>query len=390
VITSLGPDGYIDGRQGYVLDAYGGIHPWGGAPSLPSPAHFDADQARGLDVHYTCITSPRSSNPAIRCPIALGASIAGQRIPDGVTVLDSDGYMHTAGGTDNSPGPAPHVGHDIYEALHRELGPDAYTYSVARYGIVQGLQGGFTPSWSGYSDFGGQDVLRDIMLAAAEGGTATAQPVSPDAMDAFGLATVDLHTVSNWVPVVRQDRALDCEAAATASALQGAGAGVSQDWVQSQFPVDSRPAVTSGGRVVEWGDPYADFVGNVDGSQANLTGYGIYYPWVVTAAQRAGHRALGGQGWSTHDIFGHLDLGHRVVIWTDVNFDGAPASSYTAFDGRVVPFKYGEHAVTLYGVDFGAGTVSVMDDAEGVDRTFSISQFQSLWSTFGEMAVVVE
>ena len=36
-------------------------------------------------------------------------------------------------------------------------------------------------------------------------------------------------------------------------------------------------------RPVDWGDPYAAFVGNVDGSETRYTGYGVYYPPIAAA-----------------------------------------------------------------------------------------------------------
>jgi hypothetical protein len=37
-----------DGRGGYLLDGYGGLHPFGGAPRLHNPHYGRGDRARGL------------------------------------------------------------------------------------------------------------------------------------------------------------------------------------------------------------------------------------------------------------------------------------------------------------------------------------------------------
>ncbi|HKR99707.1 MAG TPA: C39 family peptidase [Candidatus Dormibacteraeota bacterium] len=399
-----------DAVQGYILDEHGGVNPFGGAPRLTIPAYWpDWDVAAGLDVHLS----------------ASGA-------PDGLLVSDVSGGLHYAG---NYPvvrlAPAYHAGHAVYQRIGRTN--DGRLYTVMRYGQVvpmggrdlsrmpmnaagpsgaralsaQGLQplwlaeDGSTPSpvqllqplspfWSGYSDWGRWDILRDIAIMRSDNLLPTPEPMSPAAADQLQNALTDLHTVSLPAPSLRQSMPLDCEAAATAAALRTLGVGTTQAWVMSQLPVDQRAAQLSGGRPVRWGDAWTSFVGNVYGSENNFTGYGVYWQPIVDIVQRAGRTAFGGQGWAINDLFAELDRGHPSVIWINNSYHHVNPSYWTGWDGATVPYTLGDHAVLLYGVNFEASSVQIMDVAHGTFRSFSIAQFTDFMSTYNNMAVVVQ
>jgi hypothetical protein len=80
------------------------------------------------------------------------------------------------------------------------------------------------------------------------------------------------------VPVYRQAMNLDCETAALQMALAYYGHYYSQSDLFSLENPDTRPPVASNGLIHQWGDPYTNFVGNVNGTDRfPPTGYGIYY-----------------------------------------------------------------------------------------------------------------
>jgi len=190
-------------------------------------------------------------------------------------------------------------------------------------------------------------------------------------------------------PTHHQEMPLDCESAALAVALQTRGFALTQNWVFDQLPKQPQRAVVSRGRPVAWGDPYAAFVGNVDGSETNYTGYGVYYPPIAAVAARAGATTDARTGWTTSAIELQIQLGHPVVVWTNFNFAYSGTSTWTAWDGRVVPYTTAEHAVTVIGFDSRAGTVTVIDVGVGLRRTISAAQFSSAIATFGGMGVAV-
>ena len=362
VVTSRDANGLPDGRQGYVLDGYGGIHPFGGAPVLSGPYWPGWDIARGLEIH-----------------------LDGSGRPDGGWILDGWGGIHSFGAAPPLTSPADYLpGRDLALKLHLAAGTP---YVVRRFGAV-GAPASLAPSWQGYGDWGGWDILRDTVLLQPTDPSPAAQPVSLAAAIAYRMQA-DRYQM--WAPAVQQSHALDCEAAALTAALAARGVTVTQDWVLARIGADPRQPVTDGrGTILRWGDPNLSFVGDVDGSEPHDTGYGVYQAPIAAAARTAGRPAVGATGWDPWALLDEVAKGHPAVIWVDTTFQPVAMHTWTAWDGAVIPYAIGEHAVTVVGVDAVAGTMTLLDVAEGVFRTFSIAQFIGFFSSFGNMAVVVD
>jgi uncharacterized protein YvpB len=190
-------------------------------------------------------------------------------------------------------------------------------------------------------------------------------------------------------PTIHQNMRLDCESAALAVALQTKGMGITQTWVFDELPKQPQDAVVSRERPVTWGDPYAAFVGNVNGSETNYTGYGVYYPPIAAVAERAGATVSARTGWTTSQIEYQIQLGHPVVVWTNFNFAYSRTATWNAWDGRVVPYTTEEHTVTVVGFNSLVGTVTVIDVGVGLRRTISTAAFTAAIATFGGMGVAV-
>ena len=185
-----------------------------------------------------------------------------------------------------------------------------------------------------------------------------------------------------------QTHKLSCEAAALQMALSHENIAVSQDDIMALMPVDSRPAELDADGL-HWGDPFATFVGDVDGSEVDDSGYGTYFPTIAAAARGVGGSVLrAGQDVSATDVYAALADGHPVVAW--IGFDYLPhdRADYTAFDGVSIPYAGPvEHAVTLAGV--GQGDVLVFDPHAGplwLDK----DDFEATYATFGRMAVILD
>ena len=56
-------------------------------------------------------------------------------------------------------------------------------------------------------------------------------------------------------------------------------------------------------------------MGDVNGYEPDFTGYGVYYPPIVAAAERYGATADGHIGWTITEIESELRLGNSVVVW---------------------------------------------------------------------------
>lgn len=205
--------------------------------------------------------------------------------------------------------------------------------------------------------------------------------VSPTKVHASGSASIA-------VTPVYQRYALDCEAAALQMALSAVGVNVTQDQLLQQFGVDGRGPVMSNGAPVRWGDPYQSFVGDVRGNFV-VTGYGVYYPPMVDAAISDGAAATGGEGWQPSQLYAAVAAGHPVVVRVPHLLAPAAVGTWTAWDGRTVWYSHRDHAQTLVGYDYGAGTVTLADPGDGRIHTFSMSAFESAFATFHSMAVEV-
>lgn len=377
VITSHDAHGNLDGREGYTLDAWGGVHPFGGAPALASPGYWPGwDIARGLDVHLNSSGTP-----------------------DGVLILDAWGGMHYAGNYPAVSQPPYYAGHEAYERLQRTS--DGTLFAVTHFGWASGLgpenvstvpwhTSGMTPYWAGYSDTGVWDMVRDVAVGRSDNPSPAGQPVSWAAANAYADRVTTLWARYLNAPSLRQDMPLDCESASTAAALNMVGSGASQEWVFSDLPDDTRPAVMSGGVPVEWGDAWTSFVGNVFGSEQAFTGYGVYYAPIQHVLADAGHSGWGGQNWTLNDMMAEVDRGHPVIIWVSSAWQFTPTSTWMGFDGATVPYTTYDHTVLLYGIDPGAQTISLMDVWTGTYRTFSWGQFASFMATWANMAVAVQ
>ncbi len=218
-----------------------------------------------------------------------------------------------------------------------------------------------------------------------------AMTCSSTALPSAGHLNVCLNEPAVYLnaPAIHQSMPLDCESAALAVALQTKGLPVTQAWVFAELPKQPQRAVVSGARPVVWGDPYQAFVGNVDGSESNYTGYGVYYPPIVAAAERAGITATGRTGWTISQIELQIKLGHPVIVWINHSFTYSRTGTWSAWDGRVIPYTTQEHTVTVIGFNSVAGTVTVIDVGVGLRRTVSTAQFTAAIATFGGMGVEV-
>jgi uncharacterized protein YvpB len=188
------------------------------------------------------------------------------------------------------------------------------------------------------------------------------------------------------VPVYRQTRNLNCETAAMQMGLAYYGHYYSQDSLFAYENADLRRAQWING-TLHWGDPYTNFVGDVNGSESALTGYGVYYPVILSIARSHGvPNAYGGEGFSPATIYAELAAGHPVQIWIEARWSRPAVRTWTAWDGRTIRYSLAEHSVILTGV---SGTsVRVNDDQFGSQYWVSKWTFETSWRDFNSMAVI--
>lgn len=354
-----------DGRSGYVLDGWGGLHPFGGAPTLAgTPWWPNLDVARGIAIHYS-----RGGTP------------------DGGWVLDAWGGLHAFGAAAPLGGPQYWPFRNLYQHVHTTFGGHAYT--IGRWGAFADVSGeNMRPFWNGYSDWGGNDILRDVVIVGDDAIDSPAQPQSWMASTAWWN---HVWVYAFNIAPVQQGLPLDCEAAALEEAMRAKGNDISQYTIFSAMPNGDRgPAMWSGGHIAEWGDPYTEFVGNVYGSESRGTGYGIYSPAIAAVARQFGFNAVGIEGGSAQQVFTALAMGHPVLVITSGTFTPVATNWWTAYDGRAIPYSLSDHAVTVVAEDGVAGTITLDDVRDGRMKTFSLAQFESFWTSYLDMAVVLQ
>jgi uncharacterized protein YvpB len=210
--------------------------------------------------------------------------------------------------------------------------------------------------------------------------------VAAAADGAVNIVLSQTHIISG-VAFYYQDHPLSCEEAATSMALTHQGINLSQDQILAELGADRRGEyVDSGGRV-RWGNPYETFVGNVNGSESNFTGYGTYYPPLVRIARAHGARIIAYGSMSAATIYARVIAGHPVVAFATWDWAWHPRRDYLSFDGQWIPFigpYNASHVYTVVGVS--PSSVLINDPIRG-QYWLSKGSFQAGYSDFNEAIV---
>jgi uncharacterized protein YvpB len=191
------------------------------------------------------------------------------------------------------------------------------------------------------------------------------------------------------VPAYQQAMELSCEEAALRMGLAWENIAVTDQQVLDFIGIDSAAATTDDAGNLHWGDPYVHFVGDPNGSQVSLTGYGTYYPTIGAAAVHFGGKVLRqGQAVPPSVLYEQVLQGHPAVVWVTYQWAMPSPSSYVAFDGRPIPYAGPvEHAVTLVGVR--PDSVWINNPVTGLER-ISKPVFEAAYGVYGDMAVVLD
>lgn len=222
-------------------------------------------------------------------------------------------------------------------------------------------------------------------------------------MGAIALATAPLNAEAAVyrlpVGTQRMQMPLDCEATSLTIALGSVGVRTTQQWVQGHFPTDTRaPVLGANGLPAQWGDPYTGFVGHVMGSEpgsnphwASYAGWGAYAPVVARVAESLGVPVAAQlTGWNPQALYAAVEAGHPVLVWTTVDYSSQTARTWTAWDGRIVPWTEAGHVVVLMGVNTTAGTLEFSDPLTGSYNGTTMAQFARTFTIYGDMAIVIE
>ncbi len=189
------------------------------------------------------------------------------------------------------------------------------------------------------------------------------------------------------VPSYLQVYELSCEEAALRMGLAYEGIATTDAAILGTIGVDTRPATFRNGALT-WGDPYTSFVGNPNGSETALTGYGTYHSAIAAAAARlGGHVVASGEEIAPEDLYAAVIAGHPAVAWVTYQWTVPARQDYVAFDGRTIPYAGPvEHAVTVVGVN--PGEVLVNNPLAG-PQWIDKATFESTYWVYNRMAVIL-
>jgi uncharacterized protein YvpB len=206
--------------------------------------------------------------------------------------------------------------------------------------------------------------------------TAAVRPIPPDA------------NVIYDVPWIRQQYSLSCEAASIQMALAHEGISITQDQALSDMGADLRAAYRDGNGTLRWGNPNTSFVGNVRGSEINLTGYGVYAPVVARVATARGASVVrSGSGIPAGDVYTAVLNNHPVIVWTTFDWNTPARQDYLSFDNVWILYAGPEeHTVVVVGVSGGSVLVN---DPDRNQYWVSKGTFEAAYSVYGAMAVEI-
>jgi uncharacterized protein YvpB len=219
------------------------------------------------------------------------------------------------------------------------------------------------------------------------------QPVGGSIISATAAAawtTATTNTISG-VPYLQQVYELSCEEAALQMALARQGVSVSQAQILGALGVDSRAGFVDAAGVLHWGNPNTSFVGDPNGSEVALTGYGTYRPPIARVANGYGVNVISaGEGIPPASVYHAILTNHPVVAWVAFDWRFHPAGSMLTWDGQTVQYEGPiEHAVTLVGVNQDSVLVDNPWPANG-QQWVSKSVFEAAYATYHDMAVVIQ
>jgi uncharacterized protein YvpB len=215
---------------------------------------------------------------------------------------------------------------------------------------------------------------------------AAANQVAAEADHSIYVVLSQTHIVYG-VQFIYQNHSLSCEEAATSMALTHQGIYVSQDQILAELGADTRPTYVDGQGRVRWGNPYQTFVGNVNGSESNWTGFGTFYPPLVRIAKAHGARVLEYGNVSPGVIYARLIGGHPVVVFSTWDWQWHPRRDYLSFDGQWIPYIGPVHASHVYTAVGVSPTHVLVNDPIRGQFWVSKAAFEAAYSDFNEAIV---
>ena len=252
-------------------------------------------------------------------------------------------------------------------------------YVAGLYGIdLSGYQGRIDTNRGAY---GAATTVAEFNRISAD-----LNQISAAGDSAINAALAATHIISG-VSFIYQNHSLSCEEAATSMAMTHQGIYVSQDQILAELGADRRQMYVDGAGRVRWGNPYQTFVGNVNGSESNYTGYGTFYPPLVRIAKAHGANVIAYGSMNAATIYARLIAGHPVVVFATWDWAWHPRHDYLSFDGQWIPWigpGISSHVYTAVGV---SPTAVLINDPIRGQYWVGKGAFEASYSDFNEAIV---
>ena len=116
------------------------------------------------------------------------------------------------------------------------------------------------------------------------------------------------------VPLYKQTYGQSCEASALRMALAYRSVTTTDMALLNQMGYDGVVAKTVNGKLI-WTDPHKQFVGDKDGDQQKLTGYGVFAEPIAAASDKNGRPAEAKDDVQIDWIVSQLYAGNPVIVW---------------------------------------------------------------------------
>jgi len=179
---------------------------------------------------------------------------------------------------------------------------------------------------------------------------------------------------------------LSCEVASLKSALSYKGVSISESELIKLQPI-SYPLKYSNN---VWGDPSKGYVGDIDGSQPRLTGYGIYWKPIAELAKRfRPAESFRHAGW--HYIRDQIEADNVIIVWGNY-VQNPQALIWKTSEGASVLGFIGEHTYIVLGWEGDPNqpdAVVLLDPMRGRLK-MTYSEFMRNWSFLDYSGVVVK
>jgi len=187
------------------------------------------------------------------------------------------------------------------------------------------------------------------------------------------------------LPLYKQQHTLSCECAATHAATTYIGHSLSEEHCLETLEVYEGPLQDG-----IWGDPDVKYVGNVDGSQRRLTGFGVYPKPIEKGLQTYNISVQASYHTSIEKITISLLNNKPVVIWTPYAVGQCWKTSWKTPTGKVIETCRNEHSLVVQGFTGTINnprTIRIMDVHPGIYREISGNRFQTSWDSLNNMAL---